>query len=69
MDMHLTDGSAWCSNCGWKTIGRNSMCNASRHYKKYHHLVHVEQRYEQGEVCMDKLNEAIIAPIIQGRLE
>ena len=45
------------------------MGNASRHYKKYHHLVHVEQLYEQGEVCTDKLNEAVIVPILQGRLE
>ena len=68
--MKLMDGDAWCSNCGWKTNGRNSMGNAAKHHKKNNHFVHVELRYEWGELPREQLSEVINVPKLytQGKI-
>jgi len=52
--MHLMDANAWCNDCSWKTAGKNSMGNASLHYKRTLHTVHVELHYSQGNISTDK---------------
>jgi len=45
--MHLLDAAAWCSNCDWKTEGKNAMGNAARHHKKTGHFTMVELYFSQ----------------------
>ena len=45
--MHLLDASAWCTDCEWKTEGKNAMGNAARHHKATGHCTMVELYYSQ----------------------
>ena len=45
--MHLLDAAAWCTDCDWKTEGKNAMGNAARHHKKTDHFTMVELCYSQ----------------------
>ena len=65
--MHLLDANAWCNDCGWKTSGKNSMGNASRHYQRTSHYVHVELHYTQGHIIKEMAT--IQLQPIQGKLE
>lgn len=57
--MHLLDAAAWCSNCQWKTEGKNAMGNAAKHHQKTGHFVMVELYYSQcfGEPKANRGNE------------
>ena len=61
MNMHLMTANAWCNDCSWKTSGKNAMGNASIHYRRTLHLVHVELHYTQGHIAQEKI-EASIQP-------
>ena len=45
--MHLLDAQAWCTDCDWKTEGKNAMGNAARHHKKMGHCTMVELYFSQ----------------------
>jgi hypothetical protein len=43
--MHLLNASAWCTECNWKTEGKNAMGNAAKHYHKTGHFIQLELAY------------------------
>jgi len=43
--MHLLNASAWCTECNWKTEGKNAMGNAAKHYQKTSHFIQIELSY------------------------
>jgi len=45
--MHLLNAAAWCSDCEWKTEGKNAMGNAAKHHQKTGHFTMVELYYSQ----------------------
>ena len=45
--MNLVNASAYCTECNWKTDGKNSMGNSAIHYKNTKHCVIVELYYKQ----------------------
>ena len=59
--MHLLDASAWCSECEWKTEGKNAMGNAAQHHQKTGHFTTVELYYSQcfGEVKTEEVESDI----------
>ena len=59
MGMQLMNGNAWCNDCSWKTTGKNSMGNASLHYRRTLHTVHVELNYSQGNVSTDSSEKSV----------
>jgi len=65
MDMRLTNGNAWCERCDWKTNGKNSMANASIHYRRTLHLVHVELHYTQGSILTNKMTQSVQPKLTQ----
>ncbi|KKN72940.1 hypothetical protein LCGC14_0406440 [marine sediment metagenome] len=54
--MHLLDANAWCTECDWKTEGKNAMGVAAIHHKKKGHFTMVELYYSQtfGEPRWDE---------------
>ena len=45
--MFLLEAEAWCTDCDWKTYGRNAMGNAARHNKAKEHYVQMQLIYGQ----------------------
>ena len=67
--MHLMDANAWCNDCSWKTTGKNSMGNASLHYRRTLHLVHVELHYSQGKIPTDKVEKSVQPELTQMNID
>ena len=57
--MHLLDASAWCTDCDWKTEGKNAMGNAAKHNQKTGHCTMVELYFSQvfGNPTESRLNK------------
>jgi len=59
--MHLLDAEAWCTDCDWKTEGKNAMGNAARHHKSTQHFTMVSLYYSQtfGEPHQEYLKKPL----------